>query len=161
VTPLIEVHFPRSSSPAYAVAVALARSAAEHDVGGSVTRVRFTTASLAAAVELWGLVGRWRGARLLIEGRPVLPIERWRVGEVLECAARAARVDPPARYCASGGGPIPCRYLVQTAGARLAAAVATESVAALVEETGVWACPFARTVPGPATVEAWLRWAEG
>jgi hypothetical protein len=63
-----------------------------------------TREQLATLAERWALVRGWKAARLEVDGAGVLPRERARLGEVLECAARAATFADPATYCLSAPG---------------------------------------------------------
>lgn len=107
MAPPFRLTFPRSSSSAYREAVRLAKQspayAETQDGRQLVHAATFGTSpdEVATLAELWGLVGGWKGVRLEAEGDGVLPRERARVGEVLECAARAATFPEPAAYCTS------------------------------------------------------------
>lgn len=146
------VTFLKSRSPAYAHATRLAHGAEAYRDDGAEHRAEYSGASIAALLELWLLVSRWRGSRLLIDDEPTLPRERLALLPVLECAATAARFDPPSRYCTSSTDPaawpaIPCRYFMDRAGEWTLRQIINapnrlDALRATLAKMGIARCPF-------------------
>jgi hypothetical protein len=178
MTPPFRLTFPRSSSSAYREAVRLAQQSpgyAEAQDGRQLVHVATfgaTPDDLTTLTELWALVRGWRGARLEVDGIGVLPRERARLGEVLECAARAATFPKPASYCTSappaswspwpGRPAFPCRLLATTHPAAIEAGVEWDQpdrrmlqVRALLVERSIRYCPFLQLGPFEAALAMW------
>ena len=178
MAPPFRLTFPRSSSSAYREAVRLATQsptyAETQDGRPLVHTATFGTSpdELATLAELWGLVRGWKGVRLEVDGAGVLPRERARIGEVLECAARAATFPEPAAYCTSappaswspwpGRPPFPCRLLATTQRGAIEAGVEWDQparrmiqVRALLVERGIRHCPFLALGPFEAALATW------
>ena len=177
MAPPFIITFPRSSSSAYPMAVRVARQSpgyAEMQVGRQLVHAATfgtTAEALMVLTELWRLVRGWKGARLEVDGVPVLPDERARVGEVLECAVRAATFPEPGPFCTSAPTPswsrwrgrpaFPCRFVA------ILSAVAVEAiewgqparrmiqVRALLAERGIRHCPFLALAPFEAALATW------
>ena len=177
MAPPFTLTFPRSASSAYPQAVRLARRSpgyAETQASRQLVHAATfgtTAEALMVLTELWRLVRGWKGARLEVDGVPVLPDERARVGEVLECAVRAATFPEPGPYCTSAPTPdwsrwrgrpaFPCR-LVAIMGAVAVEAIEWDQparrmiqVRALLAERGVRHCPFLALGPFEAALATW------
>lgn len=153
---MIGIEFSRSSSSAYPRAVALARQAPSYTTLGHVTHHAIypaTRQGLRAALEVWAIVQSWKTSRLLVNGEPILPHERYPMVEVLHCAARAAEFDAPARYCRSqeppdtDRPPVPCRHWMSRWAYLLdrsdwSSFARTDALRALLMEFTVTRCPF-------------------
>jgi hypothetical protein len=171
--------FPRSSSSAYyREAVRLAKQSpayAETQDGRQLVHTATfgaTPDDLGTLAELWALVRGWKGTRLEVDGAGVLPRERARFGEVLECAARAATFPDPAAYCTSapawvwspwpGRPPFPCRLLAITQHAAIETGVEWDQparrmhqVRALLVERSIRHCPFLHLRAFEAALATW------
>jgi hypothetical protein len=180
VTPPFLVTFPRSAASTYHEALRLAQQAQAYRELPDGRRLLHEATfgvdadQLAALAELWGLLRTWKSARLVVDGLAVQGVDRWRVLEVLQCAARAARMSPgpPQRYCTSapadpwtrwpGRPTFPCRLVVSRRLIDLEHGIdwtepvrRMDQVRAALLERGILSCPFLALGPFEAALAGW------
>ena len=98
----MKVEFLRSSSPAFKMALQIARHAPVYQESEGIHTAEFNDDTIPAFSGLIHLVCSWRTTRISVKGQQIRPSDNWKLAAVFDCYMKRSEFPDPEAYCFTG-----------------------------------------------------------